>query len=514
MADNSSARMLAKNTIFLYIRMVFVLIGTLYMSRIVLKVLGFEDYGIYNLVGSVVVFFTFLRSALTNATYRYLAFSLGEGKMGDLKRIYSMAINCHVILAMSLFVIMEIIGVWFMNTHLDIPKERMTAANWVFQFSLLTFCLSIIQTPFHSNIIAHEKMNFYAVISILEMVLKLTVAFALSISPFDKLVSFGFLLFVVALIVFVSYYIYCGLTFKDTEYIKIWDGKTAVQLSTYSGWSVLVNGADLSSQQCLSIFFNWFVGVVGNAALGISNQVNSGINMFVANFSQAFNPQIIKSYAAKNYKKFMSLIFTTSKISYILFIFLAIPISVNVEYILTLWLGEYPEITPSLIRVTMFFYLFDSFQVPLWQAVHATGNLRFHQIMIGSIKILTIPMSYVVFKFGGSPEEALGVWAALNGVCAIGRTLYMKKLINLDLIHYFKDVVLRLISLTIIALPLPIIVTKIFGENIQSTFISTGIAIFVIAFVSYWLVFSREERDLLINIPVIGKLLKRFKNEK
>lgn len=510
MADNSSARMLAKNTLFLYIRMIFVLIGTLYMSRIVLKILGFEDYGIYNLVGSVVVFFTFLRSALTNATYRYLAFSLGESMIGDLKRIYSMAINCHVILAMSLFVIMEIIGVWFMNTHLDIPKERMTAANWVFQFSLLTFCLSIIQTPFHSNIIAHEKMNFYAVISILEMVLKLTVAFVLSISPFDKLVSFGFLLFVVALLVFVSYYIYCGLTFKDTEYIKIWDGKTAVQLSTYSGWSVLVNGADLSSQQCLSIFFNWFVGVVGNAALGISNQVNSGINMFVANFSQAFNPQIIKSYAAKNYKKFMSLIFTTSKISYILFIFLAIPISVNVKYILSLWLGEYPEITPSLIRVTMFFYLFDSFQVPLWQAVHATGNLKFHQLMIGTIKIMAIPLTYIVFKIGGSPADALGVWAALNGVCAIGRTLYMKKLIGLDLVQYLKDVVVKLFLLTILSLPLPIIVSMIYGVTFLSTMLSSTIAVIVIATLSYIVVFNKEERSLLINIPVVGKFFRRL----
>lgn len=508
MSESNTAKTLAKNTMFLYIRMFLVLIGTLYMSRIVLKVLGFDDYGIYNLVGSVVVFFTFLRSALTNATYRYLAYSLGEGNADELKRIYSMAINCHIILALALFVLMELVGVWFLNYHLNIPSDRLHAANWVFQFSLLTFCISVVQTPFHSNIIAHEQMNYYAVISIVEMVMKLGIAFMLVYSPVDKLVTYGCLLFVVALLVFIAYVLYCRITFKDAIYIRCWDNSRAVRLVSYSGWSMLVNGADLCSQQCISIYFNWFVGVVGNAALGISNQVNSGINMFVSNFSQAFNPQIIKSYAAKNYSKFMSLIYTSSKISYILFVILAIPITVNAEYILTLWLGDYPDITPALVRVTMLFYLFDSFQVPLWQAVHATGNLKFHQIMIGAIKALAIPLTYLVFYLGGSPVQVLGCWAALNGVCALGRTLYMRKLINLDLREYFSHVVIRLGIMTILSLPLPIIITQKMGISLVATGVSTVAAVACVCVFSYYTVFSKDERSVLKSLPLVGKLFR------
>lgn len=508
MASNSTAKKLAENTMFLYFRMILVLIGTLYMSRIVLKVLGFDDYGIYNLVGSVVVFFTFLRSALTNATYRYLAYSLGEGHIDEMKRIYSMAINCHIILAIILWIIMEVGGVWFLNHYLNIPDGRLEAANWVFQFSLLTFCISIVQTPYHSNIIAHEKMNFYAIVSIVETGLKLGVAFALTYSPIDKLILYSVLLLIVSVLVFITYIIYCSLTFKDAVYIKYWDKSTAIKLSSYSGWSMLVNGADLCSQQCISVYFNWFVGVVGNAALGISNQVNSGINMFVSNFSQAFNPQIIKSYASKNYNKFISLIFTTSKISYVLFLILAIPISVNIEYILNLWLGEYPIITPSLVRVTMIFYLFDSFQVPLWQAVHATGNLRDHQIMIGTIKALAIPLTYLVFVFGGEPTTALGVWAALNGVCALGRTIYMRRLINLDLVNYSKDVIFRLLLMTIVCLPLPIYVTYCYGVGLVSTLYSSISAVICICLFSYFIVFNKEEKMFFKELPLLGKLLK------
>ena len=293
----SRINQLAKNTFFLYFRMILVLLVTLYTSRVVLKILGFEDFGLYNLVGGVVVFFSFLKTALTNATYRYLAFSLGENNIKELKEVYSMAINCHVILAIILWILMEVVGVWFLNFHLEIPDDRILAANWVFQFSLLTFCFGVLLTPFHSNIIAHERMNLYAVISIVEVVLKLAVAFLLVLSPVDKLIAYAFLLFLTSVLILGVYIIYCRKEFKDTNYIHFWDKKWVYRFSSYSGWSLFVNGADVCTQQSLNVFFNWFVGVVGNAAFGLSNQVNGGINLFMANFSQAFNPQIIKSYA-------------------------------------------------------------------------------------------------------------------------------------------------------------------------------------------------------------------------
>ena len=215
----SKVTQLAKDTIFLYIRMILVLLVTLYTSRVVLKVLGFEDFGIYNLVGSVVVFFSFFKTALTNATYRYLAFSIGENNITELREVYSMAINCHILLAIILWLVLEVVGVCFLNSHLDIPQNRIVAANWVFQFSLLTFCLGITQTPFHSNIIAHEQMNFYAIISVIEALLKLAMVYLLIVSPIDKLVSYSILLFLVALVIMGAYIFYCHKRIVDTTQI-------------------------------------------------------------------------------------------------------------------------------------------------------------------------------------------------------------------------------------------------------------------------------------------------------
>lgn len=497
---SENVKRLAKNTMFLYFRMILVLLVTLYTSRVVLKVLGFEDYGIYNLIGGVVIFFGFFKTALTNATYRYLAYSIGENNAPELKKVYSMAINCHILLAVILWIVMEIVGVWFLNSHLDIPHNRIVAANWVFQFSLLTFCIGIVQTPFHSNIIAHEQMNFYAFISIIEVVFKLAMAYLLIVSTVDKLISYSVLLSIVSLGIIVAYIIYCYRKFKDTTYIKYWDKVWIIKFSCYSGWSLFVNGADVCTQQCFSVFFNWFVGVVGNAALGLSNQVNSGINMFVANFSQAFNPQIIKAYAAKDLDYFIKLIFTMSKISYILFVMIAVPIVVNIDFVLSLWLGKYPELTPELVKVTMLFYLFDSFQIPLWQGVHATGNIKTHQIIVGCIKLLSIPLAYIVFTMGGSPILALGIWAGLNGVCAIVRTIYVHYLFGLDLFRYFKDVCCRLFALSVCVYIISMWVGNHFAQNLVGFITNSMIMILVIGVLSLLLVFNKSERHTLGNL--------------
>lgn len=506
----SRVNQLARNTFFLYFRMILVLLVTLYTSRVVLKVLGFEDFGLYNLFGGVVVFFSFLKTALTNATYRYLAFSLGENNVKELNEVYSMAINCHIILAIILWLLMEMVGVWFLNTHLDIPEGRVTAANWVYQLSLLTFCFGVVLTPFHSNIISHERMNFYALISIVEVVLKLAVAFLLALSPIDKLIAYAFLLFLTSVLILGVYIIYCRKEFNDTNYIRFWDKKWVLKFSSYSGWSLFVNGADVCTQQSLSVFFNWFVGVVGNAAFGLSNQVNSGINMFVANFSQAFNPQIIKSYASKDYNYFMKLIFTMSKISFILYFIIAVPIFINIDYILFLWLGDYPELTPQLVKVTMLYYLFDSFQIPLWQGVHATGNIKTHQIMVGCIKLIAIPVSYLIFKFYGSPILAMGVWAGLNGICAISRTIYVHFLYGLDLLKYFKEVCARLILLAIIASMFAWFIYGVFQQNFIGFISSSLVLILLIALLSVFLVFDKTEKQYLKFIPIVGKFLSRF----
>ena len=494
---------------YLYIRMIIVLIVTLYTSRIILKTLGFEDFGIYNVVGSVVVFLSFLEQALTNATYRFLAYEIGTGNKEKLQRIYSMAINAHMLLALVLFVVMEIVGAWFVNNKLNIAPERLYAANWLFQFSLLIFCFGIIKTPFNSNIIAHEKMNFYAVISIIEVLLKLGAVYLLVISPIDKLITYVFFQFVVAGCVFVGYFIYCKIKLTDTKYIKYWSANILKEFISFSGWSLFVNGAVVTAQQSLSIFFNWFIGVIGNAALGIANQVSGSINMFVSNFTQAFNPQIIKSYAAQDYDKFNKLIFTTSKISYVLLLFIAVPAVANIDLVLKVWLGEYPDLAPAYIRAVILCYVFDSSQQPLMIAVHATGKIKIHQIIIGSIKLLSIPFMYYSLKMTANGTFALLIWAGQNLVCACARIIYTHYLIHLNLKNYFYHVVLPILLFTILTVPLPFYIVYQLDNGWYGLLLSGICSVVLTGVAGYFVILDKNERGILQSIPLIQKLTRK-----
>ncbi|WP_285815445.1 MATE family efflux transporter [Phocaeicola sartorii] len=505
--EQTRAQRVTKNTFYLFIRMCLVLLVSFYTSRVILDVLGIEDFGVYNLVGTFVVFFGFLKTALTNATSRYLTYEIGCGDEKTLTKVYSMAINSHIILAAVLWIVMELFGVWFINTRLNIDPSRIYAANYVFQFSLLTFCIGIIQNPFHSLILANEKMNFYAILSIIEVLLKLGVVYLLLLSSFDKLISYGILLFIVSVIIFISYFIYCRVTFSKIAYIKYWDKSWIKKFMSYSGWSLLVNGADVCSLQSINIFFNLFIGITANAALGIANQVNSGMNLFLGNFTQAFRPQIIKSYAAKDFVYFYKMIFSASKMSFLLYLLVAVPIVINIDFILGIWLGEYPENTAGYLKAIVMFYLFDSFQNPFVTAVHATGNIKYHQIIIGTIKLLAIPAMYLSFKFGGDGVTALLIWASFNIVCSVARTIYMKYLISLDLSEYFKQVIVRIFFLLAVVLPLPYIIVQGLGYGWISFICSTLLSAFLIAIVGYLIVMNSQEREILKKMPIVKKVI-------
>lgn len=500
-----------KNTLFLYIRMFVVMIIGLYTSRVILNTLGFEDYGIYNVVGSVVVFFSFLNAALTNATSRYLTYELGAGDKRRLCETYSMAINAHVILALALFVVMEIGGVWFVNHKLVIAPERMTAANWCYQFSLAVFCLSIIRVPFRSSVIAHEKMDFYAVSSIVEATLKLGTLFLLLASPVDKLISYSVLMAAVAAVMLLAYIIYCKVALMDCKYIRYWNNKMLRRFATYSGYSMLVNGADGVTVQCRNVFFNWFTGTLANAAMGIANQVISLLGVFVDSFSQAMRPQIIKSYAAGDHRYFMQLLFSASKMNYYLFLLISIPVALNLDFILALWLDKYPPLTEPFVMAIMAYIAFDVFQEPLWMAVHATGNLKVHQIMIASIKIMAVPITYAVLWLGYSPVVTLYIWAGLNLVCAIARTLYMRKLIGLDLRSYCRDVVLKLVVVTLLSVPLPLLLSWMIEREWLQLITTTVVAVTVTAGAAYFIGLSATEKKFIQNLPALQRILSAFK---
>ncbi len=331
---SSKTKQIAKNTSLLYFRMLITMIVTLYTSRIVLNTLGIEDFGIYNIIGGVIILFTFLNVAMSNTTQRFLSFELGRNDMEQLKKTFSMSMTAHISIALIVFLLSETVGLWFINTQLNIPAERMNAANWVYQFSILTFVFQIIRVPYNASIIAYERMSFYAYISIIEVILKLAVVFLLQKGGFDKLIFYSILLFIVSIIILYAYKVYCNKKFKISRYYFFWDGSLYKNIMSFSGWSLMGSVASISANQGINILLNIFFGVAVNAAMGIANQVNGALNSFVVNFQTAFKPQIVKSYAEGDKKYLTQLILQTSKFSFFLFFIVSIPILLNTEFAL------------------------------------------------------------------------------------------------------------------------------------------------------------------------------------
>lgn len=449
----------------MFFRMFLVMAVGLYTSRVVLATLGVDDYGLYNVVGGVVVLFGFLQQALNNATYRYLAFGLGSGDENALCNTFSMAINAHLILVGFIIVLAETVGLWILNNKLSIPVERLGAANFAYQMSVACCCINIIKTPYNSSIIAHEKMGFYAYTSIVEVVLKLLIVYLLVIGDFDKLKLYSVLTLGVAVFMLLWYYLHCKKSFTECKYKLYWDGSLITNMVKYSGLSIIVNLVDVCVTQSIVFFFNVFYGLAANAALAVANQVNGQLGSFLSSFSQAYNPQIIKSYAVGNKDYFFKLIFSASKVSYYLLFMAAIPVLMNIDFILNLWLVNPPESAGMFFSLIICYSLIDAYSAPLWIGVHATGNLKTHQILMASIKILNIPLAYVMLKNDLPAWTALALKAGLNLVCSIVRPCYVKKLYALPLKDYFKDVFVSIYLSTAVILPIPFYLTNLFIDG-------------------------------------------------
>lgn len=447
---------LAKNTGFMLLRLLIVATVGLYSSRVVLDVLGESDYGIYNVVGSVVVLLSFLRVSLMVATNRYIAYDLGVGDFERMKKNFSMCVNVHVILAAILFVVLEAVGPWFIAHHLNITPGRMTAAQVVFQLSLVTMCLDIVRSPYNSAIIAHERLNFYTLTSLVDVFLKLVLIFALRYILFDKLIVYGSMMLVVSVVMLLWYVWFCGRNFHETRYRYHWDGSKFRELLSYSGWSLVVNAADIGVVESINIFINWFGGVVANAAAGVANQVNGQLLGVLGSFTQSYSPQIVKSYARGDLEYFNRLLFSMSKLSFFLLFTVNFPVAVYIRFILDLWLVNPPEMAHIFIIPIMAFSLIDAMSSPMFNAVHATGKIRTHQILMASIKILNIPIIYILLKGGAPLYAAYVVWAAINLVCCIVRIIYMGHLIQLPVLRYFKDVFGSIIAVLAVTVPLPL----------------------------------------------------------
>ena len=401
-SDNN--KRIAKNTLLLYFRMLFLMVISLFTSRITLQTLGVDNFGIYNVVGGIVAMFSIMSGSLSNAISRYITFELGKGDKKILKKVFSTAVNVQIFMAVIIAVLIEIGGVWFLNYKMNIPDGRMVAANWVLQFSIISFAVNLISIPYNAAIIAHEKMSAFAYISIYEAVMKLVVVYLIVISPFDKLIVYSFLILLISLSLRLIYGVYCKRKFEECSYMFILDKPLLKKMTGFAGWNFFGAGSFLLMTQGVNMLLNMFFGVALNAARGIATQVENVVNQFTTNFGTAINPQITKSYAKGDYAYMHKLVFAGSKYSFFLVVVLCVPIILEANQILHLWLGLVPEYAVVFLRLTLMISMLSVVSNTLVTSMMATGDIKKYQIIVGGLGMIIFPVVYILYKLGFSPQ--------------------------------------------------------------------------------------------------------------
>jgi len=494
----SNTSLIAKNTLALYFRQILTMLVSLYTVRVVLNTLGAEDYGIYNVVAGLVVLFSFLNGAMTSATQRFLNYSLGQNDNDQAKEIFSVSFIIHILIAILVIILAETIGLWFFYTWLKIPPNRQTAAFVVYQFSVVVTIVNILRVPYNAVIIAHEKMYFFALVSIIEAVLKLGAVFLLLVISFDSLIVYAFLVCIIAIILFLCHKFYCNNKFDVANFRYCKNKELFRQLAGFSGWSVFGGFANVSSTHGTNMLVNIFYGVTVNAALGIAMQVNSAVFYFVSNFQTAFNPQIIKSYAAKDYDYFMRLIFRTSKISFFLLFFFVLPLYVNMDFVLQLWLKNVPEYTIAFTRLILIFSLADAVSGPLWMSIQATGNIKKYQVIVSCFIFANLPLSFLLLWLGFSPVWVLIIKTGLNILTLIWRIFFLSKRIELSIIDFLRDVIIPVIIIAGISGLITIFLSSYF-LNWSALIISCIVSTLCVSSLIYCIGLNSEEKKELQN---------------
>lgn len=508
---SANNKRIAKNTLLLYIRMLFLMAVNLYTSRVVLNALGVEDFGIYNVVGGVVAMFSMLSGSLSAAITRFITYELGRGNQENLKRIFSSAVTIQIGLAILIILLAEAIGVWFLNVKMNIPDARIMAANWVFQFSILTFAINLISVPYNASIIAHERMSAFAYISILEALGKLAIAFLIVVSPMDKLIFYAILMCAVALIVRFAYGIYCKRHFEECTYHFIFDKDLLKRMFGFAGWNFIGATSAVLRDQGGNVVINLFCGPTVNAARGIAFQVNNAISGFVTNFMTALNPQITKSYAAGERDYMMTLIYQGARLSFYMLLLLSLPVLINTHYILELWLKAVPEHAVLFVQLVLVFAMSESISNPLITAMLATGRIRNYQLAVGGLQLMNLPVSYILLRMGMFPEVVIVVAIVISQCCLAARLLILRGMIGLSIRKYLKKVYINVFVVTALASVLPFLISRSLEESFMNFVLLSLVAVICTAVTIYYVGCNKTERQFVWNKlqTIINKLNKR-----
>lgn len=496
---SANNKRIAKNTLFLYVRMFVSLILGLYTSRIVIDALGVSDYGIYNLVGGFITVLAFLNTGMAQSSQRYLSYELGKGDSKRLNDVFCMSVNTHAVITLIIILLSETIGVWFVNYQLNIPDDRMLAANVVFQCSIFTFAMNIMSVPYNASIIAHEKMSIYAYMGILDVVLKLLTVYVLLIIPFDKLVIYSVLIALVAFILRLCYWVYCKRNFEEcTYYIGNFDKNLFKEMFSFAGWSVVGNLGFSLKDQMANVILNWFCGTTLNAARGVGLHVGNLVTAFSGNITAAINPQITKQYAMGNIGESQKLVYAGSKYAFYLLTLVSIPVIINIDYLLGLWLKTVPKYTSEFLVLSLIVALFYALANTVTVAIQATGNMKIFQLGICVLMLLEVPAVYIILEMGCPPYVIMYPSLVTGLVAVLFRFFLIKKYVpTYSYKYYLLHVLFRCFGIFIVSYYSCVLVRSLFDVNLFGLFVSALISVLLILLIIYLFGISKREREFV-----------------
>ncbi|MBR3443785.1 MAG: lipopolysaccharide biosynthesis protein [Bacteroidaceae bacterium] len=500
MSEIVDNKRIAKNTLFLYARMLLIMLVGLYTVRVVLDILGAEDYGIYNVVGGVIAMFSFLTNSMVSASQRYFAYYIGKQNQERLSQYFVITCLCYFSIGLIVLILAESIGLWFVMNKLTIPEERMHAALVVYQCSIFNFVLRLLVIPHQSFIIAKERMNIYAYISIVEVILQLLIVYMLNVIEYDHLEVYGVLHCITGLIISGWYIFYSRYNFKETKLYKYFNRTQFFDLLSYSGWNLLGVFSAVCRSQGINILLNMFFTPAVNAARAVAYQINSAVTTFANNFFTAVKPQITKQFAAGEQNSMMTLIYRSSRFCYFILFFLALPILFEVPILLELWLKDVPDYTILFARLVIINAMIDSLGHPLMTAIQATGRIRAYQVVTAGLLLLNLPLSYIFLKMGYPPQTTMIISIGVSIVAQLSRLVFANKMISMNITSYIREVLGPVTVVTLLSALTPFVLTAVLEDGLVEFLVVGLVSCVSVAFCSFFLGMSREERTYIKNL--------------
>lgn len=502
MTDNLiNNKKIARNAIFLYARLILTMCISLYTTRVVLNVLGVVDFGIYNVVCGFVALFSFLNTTMSNGIQRFYNYEAGKNGIESVTKVYQTAILIQALLVLFILFVIEPFGIWYINNVMVIPDDRIIAANWVFQFSLFSLIFLVLQVPFSAAVMAHERMDYYATVGVLDVFLKLAIVLVLPYIGVDSLIIYGLFVFVVSILNFLLYFVYAYKNFKELKLAKVYHNDLFKNIFKFTGWNLVEMFAWTTQGQGVNMVMNFFCGPVVNAAQGIAGNISSAVNSFCSNLSVAFRPQLVQTYASGNYERTANMMFTMSKAMFIMMTMMIIPLLLEMNFVLRIWLGDIiPEYTFQFAALVLLSMLPRNMTMALSQVVHASGYMKNYQIGSAIVILLILPLSYVLLKFGYSPIYIYICNIFIFILLWMVDIFLLKKVFEFSVKKYFNTVAFPCLFTMLFSAIIPYIISRLMNEGVFKFLTVLVATIVCVIMVSYFILLNKREKDLLIDI--------------